>query len=72
MADEIRKLVPPNGSRAHTFCSVKRDGKEMWVDLTDTRKKKGIDSAYLYRMEDGKLIFDHYERVSLLRKEGVC
>ncbi len=71
MADEIRKLIPPNGSRPHTFCSVERDGKELWVDLTDTRKKKSIDSAYLYRLENGKLIFDHYERVSILRKEGV-
>lgn len=72
MGDEIRKLTPPNGGRAHTFCSVKRDGAEFWVDLTDTRKKKGTDSAYLYRLENGKLIFDHYERVSLLRQGGVC
>ena len=71
MADEIRKLIPPNGTRPHTFCSVERDGKELWVDLTDTRKKKSIDSAHLFRLEDGKLVFDHYERVSLLRKEGV-
>lgn len=72
MVDEIRKLTPPNGTRLHTFCSVEREGKELWVDLTDARKKKGIDSAYLYRLEDGNLVFDHYERVSLLRKEGVC
>lgn len=72
MPDKLCKLIPPNGTRPHTFCSVERDGRELWVDLTDTRKKKSIDSAYLYRMEDGKLIFDHYERVSILRKEGVC
>ena len=72
MADEIRKLIPPNGKRPHTFCSVERNGKQFWVDLTDARKKKGADSGYLYRLEDGKLIFDHYERVSLLRKAEVC
>jgi hypothetical protein len=70
MSDEIRKLIPPNGTRHHTFCSVERDGKELWVDLTDARKKKGIDSAHLYRLENGQLRFDHYERISLLRKEG--
>jgi len=71
MADEIRKLIPPGGNRVHTFCSLERDGVELWVDLTDARKKKGMDSAYLYRLEDGKLIFDRYARISLLRKEGV-
>jgi hypothetical protein len=68
--DETRKLFPPNGTRRHTFCPVERDGKELWVDLTDARKKKGIDSAHLYRLENGQLCFDHYERISLLRKEG--
>lgn len=71
MGEEIRKLIPPGMKRPHTFCSVERSGKTFWVDLTDARKKRGMDSAYLYRLEYGKLIFDHYERVSLLRKEGV-
>ena len=72
VAGEIRKLIPPGGNRAHTFCSLERDGLELWVDLTDARKKKGHDSAHLYRLKDGKLILDRYVRISLLRKEGVC
>ena len=72
MPDEIRKMIPPGGTRAHMFCSLERDGLELWVDLTDARKKKGHDSAHLYRLEDGVLVFDRYIRVSLLRKEGVC
>lgn len=70
MFDESCKLIPPNGKRPHTFCSLERDRKQLWVDLTDMRKKKATDSAYLYRLENGKLIFDRYERVSRLRKEG--
>lgn len=70
MLDESCKLIPPNGKRPHTFCSLERDRKQLWVDLTDMRKKKSTDSAYLYRLENGKLIFDRYERVSRLRKEG--
>lgn len=65
-------MIPPGGTRNHLFCTVERNGVEYWVDITDTRRKKGTDSGYLYRLEDGKLVFDHYERVSLLRKEGVC
>lgn len=68
---ELLKMIPPNAKRIHTFCSVERDRKQLWVDLTVTRKKRSMDSAYLYRLENGKLIFDRYERVSRLRKEGV-
>lgn len=71
MADEIRKLTLPGEKRPHSFCSVEENGKEFWVDLTDARRKRSWESAHLYRLEDGELIFDHYRRVSLLRKEGV-
>lgn len=67
----VKQLIPPGGTRKHQFCTVERNGVEYWVDITDTRKKKATDSAYLYRLEGDQLVFDHYERVSLLRKEGV-
>ena len=64
-------MIPPGGGRVHTFCSVERDGKELGVDLADTRKKKGMDRGFAYRLEDDKPVFNHYERISLLRKEWV-
>lgn len=50
--------------------TVERDGQTFYLNLTRTRKLRGVDSALLFRLEDGKYVFDHYERVDRLRKEG--
>lgn len=75
MDDEIRMLVPPNGTRKHRFCRLLPEDQnypwELWVDLTDMRSKKGTDSALIFHMtKDGELEFDHYMRVSLMRRLG--
>lgn len=72
---EIRMMVPPNGTRKHKFCRLSPEEHnypwELWLDLTDMRKKKGTDSAYLYHLtKTGDLEFDHYIRVSLMRQMG--
>lgn len=73
MEDEIVLMSPPGatGSRRHKFCKVKYDGKSYWVDLTATRKLRGIDSARLYTLEDGRLTVAKLVRVSVLRSQGV-
>lgn len=72
MSDEAAcKMYPPDGKRKHTFASVEREGTKMWVDLTMLRKAKSYDSVYVYRMEDGALVFDHYESAKSLHLQGV-
>lgn len=61
------KIALHDGKR-HRYIQVERNGLELWADVTGIRKKKGIDSVSLYRLEDDMLFFDHYERVSLFRK----
>lgn len=57
-------------ARKQTIVTVEEDGKIFYLNLTQMRKLKGNQSASLFRKEDGKYIFDHFRRVSLLRKEG--
>lgn len=70
MADILR-MIPPDGhwNRNHTFAKIIHGDLEYWVDVTVIRKLRGMDSAKLYRLEEGKLIFDHYEAVWRVRKE---
>lgn len=70
--DDLMKVIPPDGKWAskHTFCKILHGDLEYWVDLTVTRKLRGMDSAKLYRLEDSRLIFDRYVRVDIVRKEG--
>lgn len=65
---EMRVMVSPTDGKNHNFFPVERDGKNLLADVTWIRRKKGIDSVLLYRLEDGNLIFDRYERVSIFRK----
>lgn len=73
MEDEVILMSPPGatGSKRHRFCKVERNGKSYWVDLTATRRLRGIDSARLYTMKDGRLIVARLVRVSVLRSQGV-
>lgn len=57
-------------ARKQTIVTVEEDGKVFYLNLTEMRKLKGTQSVSIFRKEDGKYIFDHYRRVSLLRKEG--
>lgn len=65
---EMRVMISPTDGKNHNFFPVERDGKNLLADVTGIRRKKGIDSVLLYRLEDGNLIFDRYERVSIFRK----
>ena len=65
---EMLTVVSPKDRKKHNFFPVERDGKNLLADVTGIRRKKGIDSVLLYRLEDGNLIFDRYERVSIFRK----
>lgn len=68
MMPEMRVMISPTDGKKHNFFPVERDGKNLLADVTGIRRKKGIDSVLLYRLEDGNLIFDRYERVSIFRK----
>lgn len=70
--DEVVLMTPPGatGSRRHRFCTVEHEGETYWVDLTVTRKLRSIDSAKLYKMENGRLIFAKLIRVSIVRELG--
>ena len=57
-------------SRKQTVISVEEDGKTYYLNLTAARKLKGTDGAPLFRKEGESYVFDHYRRVSLLRKDG--
>lgn len=65
MEDEVILMSPPGatGSKRHRFCKVEHNGKSYWVDLTTTRRLRGIDSA--------RLIVARLVRVSVLRSQGV-
>jgi hypothetical protein len=73
MEDEVILMSPPGatGSKRHRFCKVEHNGKSYWVDLTATRRLRGIDSARLYTLKDGRLIVARLVRVSVLRSQGV-
>lgn len=77
MSDEIiERYLPmprPTGKpmRRHKFCKVDRNGRELWVDLTVLRKSRSMDSVPLYSLRDDELLFEKYERASLLRERGV-
>jgi len=73
MEDEVILMSPPGatGSKRHRFCKVEHNGKGYWVDLTATRRLRGIDSARLYTLKDGRLIVARLVRVSVLRSQGV-
>ena len=73
MEDEVVLMSPPGatGSRRHKFCKVEYNGKSYWVDLTATRKLRGMDSARLYTLVGGSLIVARLVRVSILRSQGV-
>ena len=45
MEDEVILMSPPGatGSKRHRFCKVEHNGKSYWVDLTATRRLRGID-----------------------------
>lgn len=58
--------------RKPLIVTVERDGNTYYLNLTATRKLKSNESAHLFRLENGKYVFDHYERVGLLRKDGFC
>ncbi len=68
---DVRAMYPPTGKRKHQFCSVERSGKEMWVDLTILRKSRSIDSVPVFRLENGTLIYDHFESCSHLHQKGL-
>lgn len=68
---EIKAMYPPSGKRKHQFCSVERSGKEMWVDLTVLRKSHSNDSVPVFRLEDGVLIYDHFENCARLHEKGI-
>lgn len=74
MEDEVILMSPPGatGSKRHRFCKVEHNGKSYWVDLTTTRKLRGIDSAKLYTLEDGRLTVTKLIRVSIVRELGGC
>lgn len=65
---EMKIMVSPIDGKKHNYLPVERNGIKLLADVTGIRKKKGIDSIYLYRLEEGNLIFDHFERVSIFRK----
>lgn len=73
MEDEVILMSPPGatGSKRHRFCKVEHSGKSYWVDLTATRRLRGIDSARLYTLKDGRLIVARLVRASVLRSQGV-
>lgn len=57
-------------ARRQNIVTVEEDGKVFYLNLTEMRKLKGAESAALFRREGEAYIFDHWRRVSLLRKEG--
>lgn len=73
MEDEVILMSPPGatGSKRHRFCKAEHNGKSYWVDLATTRRLRGIDSARLYKLKDGRLTVARLVRVSVLRSQGV-
>ena len=73
LKDEVILMSPSSatGGKRHRFCKVEYNGKSYWVDLTATRRLRGIDSARLYTFKDDSLIVAGLVRVSVLRSQGV-
>lgn len=65
---EMKIMVSPIDGKKHNYFPVERNGSKLLADVTGIRKKKSVDSIYLYRLEEGNLIFDHFERVSIFKK----
>ncbi len=66
-----RRMRSLSGGRIRTFCAFKRGENVFWVDRTEVRDKYVADTASVYRIKNGKLVFDHEESVASIRAEGV-
>lgn len=72
MGTEIITMPLSQGGKLHQLIKVRRGSKEMWVDLTVLRKKtKSFDNVPVFTLEDGKLIYNHFEKVNNLLFQGL-